>query len=114
MDRLVLGSVVFYRLAISPFLPARCRFVPSCSAYAAEAIGLHGAGRGGILTLKRILRCHPWGGYGYDPVPPVAGSRAAWPAERTQAANLSCGDGTSPTLPAGDGTSPTLKEPTAR
>ena len=58
-----------YQLAISPYLPPRCRYVPTCSAYAVEALETHGALTGGWLALKRILRCHPWGGSGLDPVP---------------------------------------------
>ncbi len=58
-----------YRLIISPLLGANCRFEPSCSAYCDEALAKHGALRGGRLALRRILRCHPWGGSGYDPVP---------------------------------------------
>lgn len=65
----------FYQLCISPLLPPACRYYPSCSAYAVQAILRHGIFRGGWLALKRILRCHPWGGSGYDPVPPV-GSKA--------------------------------------
>jgi len=53
----------------SLFLPPSCRFAPSCSAYAITAIERYGAARGGWFALKRILRCHPWGGSGYDPVP---------------------------------------------
>ncbi|QXC59825.1 membrane protein insertion efficiency factor YidD [Aquihabitans sp. G128] len=49
--------------------PSPCRFEPSCSAYAMEALEVHGAGRGGWLSLRRISRCHPWGGHGWDPVP---------------------------------------------
>ena len=49
--------------------PSPCRFIPSCSAYAAEAIESHGAGRGSWLAVKRVCRCHPWGGHGWDPVP---------------------------------------------
>ncbi|HXV86637.1 MAG TPA: membrane protein insertion efficiency factor YidD [Gemmatimonadales bacterium] len=49
--------------------PSPCRFAPTCSAYALEAVQRHGVGRGGWLALRRILRCHPWGGSGYDPVP---------------------------------------------
>jgi putative membrane protein insertion efficiency factor len=61
----------FYQAAISPLLPASCRYRPSCSRYALRAIELHGAGRGGWLALRRILRCHPFGGRGWDPVPPA-------------------------------------------
>ena len=65
----LLGLVALYRVAISPWLGANCRFEPSCSAYAMEALRVHGAFRGTWLTAKRIGRCHPWGGSGYDPVP---------------------------------------------
>jgi putative membrane protein insertion efficiency factor len=64
------GLIRFYQGAISPLLGARCRYTPTCSAYGLEAIRTHGPFRGGWLTLKRIGRCHPWGGHGYDPVPP--------------------------------------------
>ncbi len=59
-----------YRWLISPWLPAQCRFRPTCSAFALEAIDTHGVWRGGWLAAKRLARCHPWGGSGYDPVPP--------------------------------------------
>ncbi|WP_084462786.1 membrane protein insertion efficiency factor YidD [Oceanibaculum pacificum] len=59
-----------YRYLISPLLGVNCRYGPSCSEYALEALAVHGAWRGGWLALGRILRCHPWGGSGYDPVPP--------------------------------------------
>ena len=58
-----------YQLLVSPFLPPACRFLPTCSEYAVEAIECHGAGRGVVLALLRLARCHPWGGSGYDPVP---------------------------------------------
>jgi putative membrane protein insertion efficiency factor len=58
-----------YQLAISPFLGPRCRFYPSCSHYAIEALESHGALRGTWLTIKRISRCHPWHEGGFDPVP---------------------------------------------
>ena len=58
-----------YRFLLSPILGVNCRFAPSCSAYALEALDKHGPLRGGLLTVKRIGRCHPWGGSGYDPVP---------------------------------------------
>lgn len=74
-DRLLagplLGLVWLYRHAISPLLGVHCRFQPTCSEYAAEALEAHGSFRGGWLALKRIGRCHPWGGAGYDPVPPA-------------------------------------------
>jgi putative membrane protein insertion efficiency factor len=65
------GLIRLYQLLVSPLLPANaCRYQPSCSHYGREAIRLHGPVTGSWLTLRRILRCHPWGGYGYDPVPP--------------------------------------------
>jgi len=70
MRKLLTFLVRFYRLAISPMMAPRCRFLPTCSEYAIEAIERHGALRGGWLALRRILRCHPWGGSGIDNVPP--------------------------------------------
>jgi uncharacterized protein len=58
-----------YQYVVSPLLPKSCRFLPTCSDYAAEAIATHGALRGGWLAARRLLRCHPWGAWGYDPVP---------------------------------------------
>jgi uncharacterized protein len=58
-----------YRKGISPLLPNSCRYVPSCSAYAEEAITRYGAAKGSWLAARRLLRCHPWGGSGHDPVP---------------------------------------------
>ncbi|MYE13542.1 MAG: membrane protein insertion efficiency factor YidD [Gammaproteobacteria bacterium] len=69
---LAMGLVRFYRYALSPLLPRSCRFHPSCSAYALEAIRVHGPWRGGWLGLRRIGRCHPFNDGGYDPVPPRA------------------------------------------
>ena len=59
----------FYQVAISPYTPASCRFTPTCSHYAIEALDKHGLLQGGWLALKRISKCHPWGSSGYDPVP---------------------------------------------
>lgn len=59
-----------YRHSLSYFWGRQCRFTPTCSAYADEAIRLHGAAKGSALAARRLLRCHPWGGQGYDPVPP--------------------------------------------
>ena len=61
--------VRFYQICISPLKPATCRFTPTCSAYAIEALRKYGPIKGIWLAAKRILRCHPWGGSGYDPVP---------------------------------------------
>jgi putative membrane protein insertion efficiency factor len=69
MNRLALLPIHLYRFTLSYFLGRHCRFQPSCSAYALEAIETHGVLRGYALALKRIGRCHPWGGAGYDPVP---------------------------------------------
>ena len=69
MKALLLFLIRFYRAAISPMLPPSCRYVPTCSAYAMEAIGKYGAAKGGWLALRRILRCHPFHKGGYDPVP---------------------------------------------
>ena len=70
MKRLMLALIRFYRTSISPYTPPTCRFSPTCSAYAMEAIEKYGAWKGGWLTLNRLLRCHPFykGDY-YDPVP---------------------------------------------
>ena len=61
--------VRFYQVAISPLKPPTCRFSPTCSTYALEALKKYGLLKGGRLALRRIMRCHPWGGSGYDPVP---------------------------------------------
>lgn len=61
--------IYFYRYAISPLFPKACRFTPTCSQYALMALKKHGPLKGMWLTLKRVCRCHPWGGSGYDPVP---------------------------------------------
>jgi hypothetical protein len=64
-----LAVIRFYRRGISPYTPPSCRYTPTCSAYAQEAIEKYGAGRGAWMALRRLLRCHPFGGKGYDPVP---------------------------------------------
>lgn len=66
---LFIGLIKLYQVTLSPFLGGHCRYEPSCSHYGLEAIRKHGPFKGGWLTLKRILSCHPWGGSGYDPVP---------------------------------------------
>jgi uncharacterized protein len=74
--RLILAMIGFYRAAVSPWLGPACRFTPSCSAYAEEAVREHGAARGSWLAAKRLLRCHPWGDSGFDPVPRRPGAAA--------------------------------------
>jgi putative membrane protein insertion efficiency factor len=69
MRRILLGLIRAYQLLLSPFLGSQCRFMPSCSQYAAEAIGRHGTLRGSWLAIRRILRCHPFCPGGFDPVP---------------------------------------------
>ena len=69
MKKLLLKMIRFYQKHISAHTPPRCRFTPTCSAYAAQAIEIHGVIKGCGLAIWRILRCNPWGGYGYDPVP---------------------------------------------
>ena len=66
---LLIALIKLYRLTISPWIPARCRFTPTCSAYGLEAVERHGALKGSWLIVRRLARCQPWGGSGYDPVP---------------------------------------------
>ena len=70
MTRVLLALVRLYRRRVSPLLPPTCRFVPSCSQYAEEALSVHGFVVGTALVVRRLARCHPWGGSGLDPVPP--------------------------------------------
>jgi putative membrane protein insertion efficiency factor len=96
MKRILLGILGFYRIWISPGLhtlsPTGCKYHPTCSQYASEAIEIHGAGRGGWLALRRLMRCHPFSGGGFDPVPlpeisgirvdPGLKARKFWPSFR--------------------------------
>ena len=66
---IVLGVLSFYKLAVSPYLPSQCRFHPTCSEYAADAVAEHGVAKGGWMGLKRLVRCSPWATGGFDPVP---------------------------------------------
>jgi len=70
MKRLLMRAIRFYQRRISPYLPPMCRYYPTCSCYAAEALELHGAFWGSLLAIKRILKCNPLFRGGYDPVPP--------------------------------------------
>jgi putative membrane protein insertion efficiency factor len=69
MKRVVLALLRGYRFAVSPWLGSHCRFFPSCSEYAIEAVQRHGALRGSWLGLRRVCRCHPWSAGGFDPLP---------------------------------------------
>ena len=69
MKYLFIFLVRFYQVVVSPLKPPTCRYIPTCSQYALEALKKYGAFKGSWLALKRIARCHPWGGCGYDPVP---------------------------------------------
>ncbi|MGI6649497.1 MAG: membrane protein insertion efficiency factor YidD [Bacillota bacterium] len=69
LSKTLINLIVLYRVLLSSWLPPRCRFIPTCSMYAIEAIEKHGILQGLWLSMRRILRCHPWGKYGYDPVP---------------------------------------------
>ena len=75
LSRLLIAPIRLYQMFISPLLPPSCRFTPTCSQYAIEALRIHGPLRGSWLALRRLLRCHPWGGSGYDPVPPKTESK---------------------------------------
>ena len=77
MTALLLAGVSAYRRLVSPLLGPRCRFAPSCSAYAEQAIAEHGPRRGGWLAVRRVLRCHPFHPGGYDPVPDRLSRRVA-------------------------------------
>ena len=65
---LIIWLVKFYQVALSPYLPNSCRYTPTCSQYMIEAVRKYGALKGGMMGLKRLASCHPWGGHGYDPV----------------------------------------------
>ncbi|WP_199688368.1 membrane protein insertion efficiency factor YidD [Pontibacter oryzae] len=68
LKKFILGLVWVYRNMISPMKPATCRYTPTCSQYALDAVNKYGPFKGGWMAMKRIGRCHPWGGSGYDPV----------------------------------------------
>jgi uncharacterized protein len=88
MTRRVLVTVIgWYRGVLSPLLGPRCRFVPSCSAYAQEAISTYGAARGGWLAVRRIGRCHPFHRGGFDPVPGQASGVPSTPASSVRSAS---------------------------
>ncbi|MBD8615806.1 membrane protein insertion efficiency factor YidD [Pseudomonas rhizosphaerae] len=81
MRKLAIVPIQFYRYAISPLMANHCRFYPSCSCYALEAIEIHGLLRGSWLTVRRLGRCHPWNAGGFDPVPDAPSPRTSSIAE---------------------------------
>ncbi|MDP2166614.1 MAG: membrane protein insertion efficiency factor YidD [Hydrogenophaga sp.] len=89
MKVLLILPIRFYRYAISPLMAPHCRFYPSCSAYAEEAIRVHGAWQGSYLAMHRLLRCHPGSAGGYDPVPEKTSHRVAT-HESTSESALPC------------------------
>ncbi len=116
MVRIAIACLRLYKYAISPLLGPRCRFLPSCSDYAAQALADHGALRGGWLAARRLCRCHPWHPGGYDPVPPplhaaasstsqarpfAAGAPAAEPAVRAAFTLPAPGETAAVTYPSG-------------
>lgn len=91
VSALVRGLVVGYRCLISPVLPMACRYRPTCSEYALEAVARFGAVKGVWLASKRLFRCHPWGGHGYDPVPNEALGACAGRPEIDRVRTKPCG-----------------------
>ncbi len=81
--RMLMGLVQGYRLLLSPWLGSACRFTPTCSSYALQALEAHGAAQGSYLVLRRLARCHPWCDGGHDPVPPSSNPTTP-PANRKQ------------------------------
>ncbi len=69
MKKLLITLIMFYKKAVSPYLPQSCRFHPTCSEYGMQAIEKYGSVKGGLLAIKRVLRCNPWSKGGYDPLP---------------------------------------------
>jgi putative membrane protein insertion efficiency factor len=77
MSRVLVWVLRAYQLVLSPMLGQNCRFYPSCSSYAIEALQVHGAARGALLAARRVCRCHPWNEGGFDPVPPASGKNSS-------------------------------------
>ena len=88
LGRILIGIIRLYRAAISPWTLPSCRYWPTCSAYAIESLETHGAIRGGWLALRRIGRCHPWGGQGVDPVPALSTHEHWTPEGHTERVHL--------------------------
>jgi putative membrane protein insertion efficiency factor len=76
--------IKLYKYLVSPLIGPRCRYLPTCSDYALEALARHGPVHGGWLAVRRISRCHPWGDFGYDPVPPTVADQRQADGEHTE------------------------------
>ena len=87
MKRFLLVSIRLYQLSLRPWLGHHCRFYPTCSDYAAQAIQAHGSLRGGLMALRRLLRCHPWHAGGLDPVPNNLGTTTSFRDLREESAD---------------------------
>ena len=113
LGRVLLLLVRGYRLLLSPLLPARCRFAPSCSRYALDAIETHGALRGGWLAVRRVVRCHPFHPGGHDPVPPArrAGENGTDPVPARPAPSSTAPSSTAPSSTAPSSTAPSSTAP---
>lgn len=79
MSRILTAFILLYQKTLAHLIGGRCRFTPSCSHYAVQAIEQHGAARGTWLAIRRVARCHPWGACGHDPVPPPAPTERSGP-----------------------------------
>ncbi|MEE3625901.1 membrane protein insertion efficiency factor YidD [Nitrospirillum sp. BR 11752] len=90
LARLLRLPIHAYRLLLAPLLGPRCRFEPSCSAYALEALAVHGGIKGAWLAARRIARCHPWGGGGFDPVPPMTSGPSESAPSRRHSPDIHC------------------------
>ena len=88
MRRVLIGIIRAYQLVLSPFMGRQCRFEPTCSCYAIEAIKRHGSVRGGWMGVKRICRCHPFSPGGYDPVPELDAQAPAATPEKTESSSV--------------------------
>ncbi len=96
LQKILTGIVLGYRWFLSPWLGSACRFTPTCSAYALEALQQHGAGHGSYLTVHRLARCHPWCAGGHDPVPEVSSATPKKSAKPSLFISLASSEKTSP------------------
>lgn len=89
VQMILIGCVRFYQVALSPYFPSSCRYSPTCSHYAIEALKIHGPFKGFVLAIRRIGRCHPWAEGGHDPVPSKSPINTEWSKEKPSACSHS-------------------------